>query len=43
MAFERFDDGDDSIMATDAQVISLGNIMGQDHPRVLPDSRENSQ
>ena len=40
MALEGFNDGDDSIMATDAQVVSLGNVVGQDNPRALADSRE---
>jgi hypothetical protein len=43
VAFEGFDNGNDSIMATDPQVISLGDIVGQDHSRVLTDSREDSQ
>jgi hypothetical protein len=32
VAFESFDDGDDSIMTTDSQVIPLGDIVGHDHP-----------
>jgi hypothetical protein len=43
VTFEGFDDRYDSIMATNPQVIALGNIVGQDNPRVLADSREDSQ
>lgn len=43
MALEGFNDGDDSIMATDAQVIALGNVVGQDDAGVLADTRENGQ
>jgi hypothetical protein len=28
VAFEGFDNGDDSVMAADAQVIALGDIVG---------------
>jgi hypothetical protein len=31
VAFESFNDCNDTVMATDAQVIALGNIVGQDH------------
>ena len=31
------------VVATDAKVVALGNIMGQDHPRALTNSRQNSQ
>ena len=43
VALERFDHGDDAIVAANAQVIALGNVVGQDYPRTLPDSREDSQ
>jgi hypothetical protein len=42
MALERFNDGDDAVMATDAKVVSLGNIVGQDNARALADPRQDS-
>jgi hypothetical protein len=33
VALERFNDGDDSIVATDPQVIALGDVVGQDYSR----------
>jgi hypothetical protein len=38
MSFESFNDCDDAVMATHAQVISLGNIVSQDHSRTLANS-----
>ncbi len=38
MALQRFHDCEDTIMATDPQVIPLRHIVGQDHPRVLADA-----
>ena len=43
VALERFDHGDDAIVAANAQVIALGNVVGQDYPRALPDARQDSQ
>ena len=43
MAFEGLYYRDDSIMATDSQVIALGNIVGEDDPRALADAREDCQ
>jgi hypothetical protein len=42
IAFEGFNDCDHAIMAADAQVISLGDIVGQDDTGVLADSGEDS-
>jgi hypothetical protein len=42
MALERFNDGNNSIVAPHSQIIALGNVMGEDNPRPLPNSRENS-
>jgi hypothetical protein len=38
MALERFNDSDDAIVATNAQVIALGNVVGQDNARALANS-----
>ena len=43
VALERFDHGDDAIVAANAQVIALGNVVGQNYSRALPDTRENGQ
>jgi hypothetical protein len=43
MALKRFDHGDNAIMATNSQVISLGNIVGKDNPGTLSDSGEHGQ
>jgi hypothetical protein len=32
VAFEGLDYRDDAIMATDSQVIALGNVVGHDNP-----------
>jgi hypothetical protein len=31
VALERFDHGDDAIVAANAQVIALGNVVGQNY------------
>jgi hypothetical protein len=41
MAFEGFNDCDHAIVAADAQVVSLGDVVGQDDARSLADSGEN--
>jgi hypothetical protein len=38
MAFQGFNDGNDAIMASDSQVIALGDIVGQDYSRTLANS-----
>jgi hypothetical protein len=38
VSFESFNDCNDSVMATNAQVISLGDIVSQDHSRTLANS-----
>jgi hypothetical protein len=43
VAFERLDDGDDSVMAADSKVVALGNVMGKNNSRSLADSRENCE
>ena len=43
VALERFDHGDDAIVAANAQVIALGNVVGQNYSRALPDTREDGQ
>jgi hypothetical protein len=43
MTLESLDNCDNSIMATYSQVISLGYIVGKDHPRVLADAREDGE
>jgi hypothetical protein len=43
MTLQGFNDGDHSIMATDSKVVPLGNIVGQDDPRCLADSRKDCQ
>ena len=43
MALERFDHGDDAIVAANAQVIALSNVVGQNYSRALPDAREDGQ
>jgi hypothetical protein len=32
MSLQSFDHGDDSVMAADPEVVSLGDVMGQDYP-----------
>ena len=43
MSFEGFNDRDDSIMTANSQVISLGNVMGQDYSRALSNSGEHRE
>ena len=43
MSLQGFDDRCDSIVATDAQVVALGDVVGQNDARALANSRENSQ
>jgi hypothetical protein len=43
VALERFNHGDDAIVATDPQVVALGDIVGKDDSRSLADSREHSE
>jgi hypothetical protein len=43
VTFEFFNDGDNPIMAAHPQIIALGNIVGQDDPRTLADSREDGE
>jgi hypothetical protein len=43
VALQGFDHGDDSIMATDPEVVSLSNIVGQDDPRGGSNSGEHRQ
>ena len=43
VAFEGLNDGDYAIVASNAQVIALGNIVGQHNPRGLADAREDCQ
>jgi hypothetical protein len=40
VAFQSFDHGNDAIVATNSQVIALGNIVGQDYSGRLANSRE---
>ena len=40
--FQRFNNGDDAIMATDTEVVALGDVMGQDNSGALANSREDS-
>ena len=41
MTFERLNDRCDSIVATNPQVIPLGDVVGEDNARALADSGEN--
>jgi hypothetical protein len=43
MALEGLNHRHNSIMATDPQVIALGNIVGHDNSRSLADSREHGE
>ena len=43
VALEGFDNSDHAIVATDSQVIALGNVMSEDNSRALADSGENGQ
>jgi hypothetical protein len=43
MALEGFHDGHNSIMATDAQVISLGDVVSEDDSGALTDSGEDGE
>jgi hypothetical protein len=43
MAFELFDDGNNTVMAANAQVIALGDIVGENNSRPLADSRKNCE
>ena len=43
MALQGFDDRCDSIVASNAQVIALGDVVGQNDARALANSRENSE
>jgi hypothetical protein len=43
MALERFDHGDDAIVATDPKVVSLGDIVGKDDSRALADARQDGE
>jgi hypothetical protein len=43
VTLQGFNDGDHTIVATDSKVVSLGNIVGQDDPRCLADSRKDCQ
>jgi hypothetical protein len=43
MALQSFNNGDDSVMSTNPQVVSLGNIVGQDDPRGGSDSGKDGQ
>ncbi len=43
VALQSFDHGDNSIMATDPEVVSLGNIVGQDNSRGGSNSGEHRQ
>jgi hypothetical protein len=43
VALERFDYGDDAIVATDPQVVALGDVVGQDNSRSLADSGEHRE
>jgi hypothetical protein len=43
VTLQSFNDSDHTIMATDSKVVPLGNIVGQDDPRCLADSRKDCQ
>jgi hypothetical protein len=43
MSLQGFDDRCDSIVSTDAQVVTLGDVVSQNDARALANSRENSQ
>jgi hypothetical protein len=43
MALQGFDDGHNSVMATDSQVVALGDVVGKDDSGALADSGENGQ
>jgi hypothetical protein len=40
VTLQGFNNSDHTIVATDPKVVALGNIVGQDDPRCLADSRE---
>ena len=43
VTFEGFHHGDHTIVATNSQVIALGDIVGHDNARALADSREDCE
>jgi hypothetical protein len=43
MALERFDNGDYAIMAPYPQIISLGDIVSENHSRILADTRKDGE
>jgi hypothetical protein len=43
VALERLDHGDDAIVATNPQVVALGDVVGENDSRSLTDSREHSE
>jgi hypothetical protein len=43
MALQRFNNGDDAIVATDAEVVTLSDVMGQDNPGALANTRKNGE
>ena len=40
VAFERFDNRDYPIVPAHPEVVALGDVMSEDYPRALADSRE---
>jgi hypothetical protein len=40
VAAKRFDDRDDSVVATNVQVVALGNVMGENHAASLAEAAE---
>ena len=43
MALQGFDDGHNSVMTTDSQVIALSNVMSEDDSGALTDSGEDGE
>ncbi len=43
VALQPLDDGDDTVVASDAQVVALGDVMGEHDPRVLPDAAQHGE
>ena len=43
MTLKRFDHSRDSVVATDSQVVALGDVMGQDNSRSLANSGKDSE
>ena len=43
VSLERFHHGDDAIVATDPQVVALGDVVGEHDSRSLADSREHGE